>query len=292
MHYISVNVYLRNTVGIFLMYFCFHLSVSYLFIIDWGKHRRWWITLNFSIKTLICWFYFFRLPRHPLALWRLFYCCLFVCLFVHSFVLVLYEQRDGNISLAVCTHVSRSSWDLLIPVSLPSFVLDVLTFKWVTKCIIFLVVRLISYVKLISNAFFWIYLFTFKLLGILNRILLDVFIKWLISRPAIQLEVWNDWGICSLQARIAGTYWVIKYILLCRCKASAPLVFNCNMQQSWVVCVVNVSWVYSMVSNQPWFIYQTRSGFKSLRYICVWNQDGKVWNSMHKMQNICCIFQF
>ena len=72
----------------------------------------------------------------------------FVCLFL----LVLCEQRDGNVSLAVCTHVSRTSRDLVIPVSLPSSVLDVLTFRWVTKCIIFLVVRLISYVKFISNA--------------------------------------------------------------------------------------------------------------------------------------------
>lgn len=145
---ISMNICLRNTVNTLLVYFCFHLTVSLLFIFDWGKYRRWWNILNFSTKTLICWFYFFPLPRHPSALLRLYSFCLLVC----SFLLVLCEQRDWNISLPVCTHVSRTSRYLVIPVSLPSLVLDVLTFRWVTKCIIFLVVRLISYVKFIANA--------------------------------------------------------------------------------------------------------------------------------------------
>lgn len=115
------------------MYFCFHSSISCLFIVDRAKYRRWWNILNFSIKILIYYFYFSCLPRHPSALLRLYSFCLFVC----SFLLVVCEQRDRNFSLAVCTHVWRNSQDLVIPVSLPSLVLDVLTFRWVTKCIIF-----------------------------------------------------------------------------------------------------------------------------------------------------------
>lgn len=76
---------------------------------------------------------------------------LFVCLF--SFVLVLSEWRDGNVSLAVCIHVSRTFRDLVIPVSLPCSVLDVLTFRWVTKCLFFFswLLDWFLYVKFISN---------------------------------------------------------------------------------------------------------------------------------------------
>lgn len=114
-----MEIYLRNTLHYFLLFFfclvwgflCFHFSVSHIFIIDWRNYRRWWSILNFSLKILVdC----YSLPSSQASFCTLEAFFLHVCFFLP----VLREQRDGKLSLAVCTHVSRTSWGSDIPVSL------------------------------------------------------------------------------------------------------------------------------------------------------------------------------
>jgi len=78
-----MNICLRNIVNSFVVYFCFHLSINHLVIVDWGKYRRWWNILNFSIKTLMCFLCVLFLPSSQASfctLEALFF--LFVCFFL------------------------------------------------------------------------------------------------------------------------------------------------------------------------------------------------------------------